>query len=273
MTIVCAVVALLVAPVVPPLNAQLQPIRGVVSGHVQTVSNGVLTLVTDSPAYNLPEGTKVNFALTTETMIFDGTHGRRAAVSDIHNYLRATVQYDRKGDSKVAVHIRLFQPIQPDTRQPQILIHMPEAQGHIRRGDALYNRHDLDGAIAEYRKAIGLDPNYVNAHINLGNALDDAGRTGEAIQEYLAALRISPLYALAHYNLALALEGKGDAVGAKEHYMAACSSYANKYCPAADEHAGRWNPGAGHYTAERAYYEQKYYECVRAGGTFCHAPR
>ncbi len=54
----------------------------------------------------------MEFVLSTETMIFGPRD--RAALSDIHNYRRATVQYDRKADSKVALHISLFEPIDAD---------------------------------------------------------------------------------------------------------------------------------------------------------------
>ncbi len=88
------------------------------------------------------------------------------------------------------------------------------AQARLRRGP-LQPRHrpedqgKLDEAIAEFRAAIRLKPDYAEAHINLGIALQDQGKLEEAIAEYRAAIRLKPDYAEAHYNLGLALKPRG----------------------------------------------------------------
>ena len=46
---------------------------------------------------------------------------------------------------------------------------------------ALSNDGQLDEAIAAYRQAIRLKPDYAEAHSNLGNALKDMGQLDEAI--------------------------------------------------------------------------------------------
>ena len=45
---------------------------------------------------------------------------------------------------------------------------------HYSLANALYQKHDLDGAITEYRKAIRLKPEFAEAHYNLGT---DGGRS------------------------------------------------------------------------------------------------
>ncbi len=50
----------------------------------------------------------------------------------------------------------------------------------------------MDEAIAEYRKAIELDPKYVYAHNNLGMALRDKGRVDEAIAEWKKVIELDP---------------------------------------------------------------------------------
>lgn len=107
---------------------------------------------------------------------------------------------------------------------------MAEAQEHQARRCSS-KQHNFEGAIAEYRKALALDANYVNAHNNLGNALDALGRHGEAIVEYQAALRIFPPYALAHHNLVITLRRKGDSNGAAEQERLACAFDPQTYCP------------------------------------------
>ena len=63
----------------------------------------------------------------------------------------------------------------------------------------------LDEAIAEYRKALQIQPDYAEAHNNLGIALYDKRQLDEAIAEYRKALQIQPDYAMAHNNLGNAL--------------------------------------------------------------------
>ena len=59
----------------------------------------------------------------------------------------------------------------------------------------------LDEAIAAYREAIRLKPDYAEAHSNLGIALAGQGKLDEAIAEYREAIRLKPDYAAAHNNL------------------------------------------------------------------------
>ena len=67
---------------------------------------------------------------------------------------------------------------------------------------------NLDGAIAEYRRALGYDPDYYWAHNNLGFALLQTGRVDEAIAEFQKALSLKPDYADASNNLVAALARK-----------------------------------------------------------------
>jgi tetratricopeptide (TPR) repeat protein len=68
------------------------------------------------------------------------------------------------------------------------------------------NQGNVADAVAEYRAAIKIDPNYKEPHYNLGNALLEQGKVDEAIVEYRAAIKIDPNYEAARYNLGLAEE-------------------------------------------------------------------
>jgi tetratricopeptide (TPR) repeat protein len=68
---------------------------------------------------------------------------------------------------------------------------------------------DHAGAIAEFRRAIALDPGYAYAHNNLGNALRDNGRLDEAIIAYREALRLNKDYPEAHCGLGITLARQG----------------------------------------------------------------
>ncbi len=81
----------------------------------------------------------------------------------------------------------------------------------------------LPEAIAEYREAIRIEPELVDARDNLGNALSRIpGRLPEAIGEYRAALRIGPGLAVVHNDLANALARMPDGLSqAIAEYQAA----------------------------------------------------
>lgn len=79
----------------------------------------------------------------------------------------------------------------------------PEAFNNL--GGALLKQGEPDEAVPEFEAALRLDPSYALPHNNLGGALQAEGRYGEAAAEYRAALRLDPASADAAYNLGLCL--------------------------------------------------------------------
>jgi tetratricopeptide (TPR) repeat protein len=99
-------------------------------------------------------------------------------------------------------------------------------------GVALLAQGQLDGAVAQFRQAAAIGPGYIMAHSNLGIALARKGEMDEAVDEFRAALRLNPSYAVGHYNLGSALALRGDLEGALEEYRAAVRydpEYANAH--------------------------------------------
>ena len=88
------------------------------------------------------------------------------------------------------------------------------AKQYIALGDARWNVSDWDGAAAQYRAAIRVDPNNAEAHVDLGVALDRKGDWDGDIKEQREAIRLKPDFAEAHSNLGVALDNKGDWDGA-----------------------------------------------------------
>ncbi len=92
-------------------------------------------------------------------------------------------------------------------------------QGHRARPEkrhgTLQPRYDpgamgtLDEAMAEYRKAIELDPKDSMAHNALGSALRQKGQVDEAIAELQKAIELNPKDASAHTSLGVVLRDKG----------------------------------------------------------------
>jgi superkiller protein 3 len=77
------------------------------------------------------------------------------------------------------------------------------------QGWKLYEQKKLNDAIAAYRRAIGIDKNFVNAYINLGLALTDQNKLDEAINAYEKAVELDSGKANAHSGLGFAWYSKG----------------------------------------------------------------
>ncbi len=95
---------------------------------------------------------------------------------------------------------------------------------HNSLGNALAQKGKTTEAISHYRKALNLNPDYVNAYNNLGVVLGNTGQSDAAIANFRQALHHSPDYADAHYNLGVALSGKGQFEEAMAHYLRAIRS-------------------------------------------------
>jgi protein O-GlcNAc transferase len=68
------------------------------------------------------------------------------------------------------------------------------------------SRDRFDEAMANFRKALEIKPNYAEAHYHMGLALADKGRLADAIASYRKALTIKPDYAEARKHLNQATE-------------------------------------------------------------------
>ena len=96
-----------------------------------------------------------------------------------------------------------------------------KAAEHLSKGMVLAQDGDINGAIAEYRKALKIDPDFADAHNNLGLALEKNRNLDAAIAEFREALRVAPDDAVVPFNLGIALRAKGDTVAAIAEYNAA----------------------------------------------------
>ena len=84
------------------------------------------------------------------------------------------------------------------------------ADAHNNLGNSLFRKGHLDEAIAHYQRALEeIDPNNAAGRTNLGNALFQKRQLGDAIEQYNMAVKINPNYAQAHGNLGVALFQQG----------------------------------------------------------------
>ena len=76
-------------------------------------------------------------------------------------------------------------------------------------GNALFQKGQMDEAIAHYQAALAIQPDHAKAHYNLGNALAGQSKLDEAIVEFQKALAIQPDQPEVLNNLATALLRNG----------------------------------------------------------------
>lgn len=60
---------------------------------------------------------------------------------------------------------------------------------------------NLDAALAYYKEAVNLTPNFADAHSNLGNVYRALHRSEEALAAYKDSIRLRPEFAAAYGNL------------------------------------------------------------------------
>ena len=91
-------------------------------------------------------------------------------------------------------------------------------------GEGLQEKGDMPGAMAAWRRALQLQPGYLDASINLGVALAQAGRTDEAISLLTAAIQSHPREehtADAYVNLGTVYMHRGEWDAAEAAYQQA----------------------------------------------------
>ncbi len=95
------------------------------------------------------------------------------------------------------------------------------AKEYLDNGSAKYYQEDYTGAVADFTRAIELDPNYAVAYNNRGAAKDELKDYIGAIEDCNKAIELDPNYAMAYNNRGLAKAGLQDYRGAMADYTQA----------------------------------------------------
>ncbi|MBT4482504.1 MAG: tetratricopeptide repeat protein, partial [Candidatus Latescibacteria bacterium] len=81
---------------------------------------------------------------------------------------------------------------------------------YTNRGNAYAKLDQYDKAIADYTKALDINPEYAIAFSNRGNAYSDSGNYETAIADFTKAIEINPRLVEAYYNRGTAYSGSGN---------------------------------------------------------------
>jgi tetratricopeptide (TPR) repeat protein len=92
------------------------------------------------------------------------------------------------------------------------------ADAHCNLGTLYYNRGDRAAARAAYEDVLRIDAGHLEASFNLGNLFEEEGRRETALHHYKVAVRADPFFPEAHLNLALLYEKLGLSRSACDHW-------------------------------------------------------
>ena len=106
---------------------------------------------------------------------------------------------------------------------------------HVNRGILRLRRGLVDEAVADFDRAIALDPNQPESYLNKGAALIRRNNPADALQLFTVALeRNTTRPAIAHYGRAVAQEQLGNVAAAYRDYRRASELDPNWSAPRAD---------------------------------------
>jgi tetratricopeptide (TPR) repeat protein len=90
-----------------------------------------------------------------------------------------------------------------------VLAASEEAVERNKIGARLLEQGKADAAIAEFQRALSLDPKYFPARLNLAYSYERADRIEDAMAAYREAINLQPRNLFAHNNLGVLYDKKG----------------------------------------------------------------
>lgn len=107
------------------------------------------------------------------------------------------------------------------TKRPEEHRLTPTTAKLVANGESLMQTQQFPQAIAQFRKALAIDPNLALAHHQIGLASAMSSNTSMAIAELSTASQLEPNNAVTHNNLALAYQKAGLPAKAEQEFAAA----------------------------------------------------
>ncbi len=121
-----------------------------------------------------------------------------------------------------APQLTLIEPNQAEdgrqTTKPPRSTHTKKAETHNARGVDLAGLGNIEGAIAEFRRAVAADARNFKAHNNLGVLYQQKGLVPQAISAYTAASNAEPGHPVPYKNMAILNEERSQLKKALQNY-------------------------------------------------------
>ncbi len=103
--------------------------------------------------------------------------------------------------------------------QHAVQVEPNDCVARVMLGNALFERHQLEGALSEYQAATRLRPDYPEAWLRAGVALTELGRPADAMPYLTRASQLAPAWPEPQHRLALALLREGRVKEARAAYQ------------------------------------------------------
>ena len=137
---------------------------------------------------------------------FEGHAGVEADVDEGLAWLRKAANWLERGQGSPPVDYA--KKIADYTKA--IRLDPKDATAYYNRGNLWEAKGDYDKAIADYNEALQLDPKYAYAYNSRGNVWKAKGDYDKAIADYNKALRLDPKYVYAYNNRGTVWKAKGN---------------------------------------------------------------
>ncbi len=79
-----------------------------------------------------------------------------------------------------------------DKYRAEVSAHPESAEARSNLGWGFYGQRQYDEAVNEFKEALGLDANYVDAHYGLGMALKESGANADAVKAFERVRKLAP---------------------------------------------------------------------------------
>jgi tetratricopeptide (TPR) repeat protein len=141
-----------------------------------------------------------------------------------------------------------------DMRMP-LMEARPDARAVNRKAIARLEQGDAEGALAGFREAGALDPEFAEAWNNSGMVLHQLGRFAEAVADFGKALAIRPTYAEALSNRGRAWRALGDAAAGLNDFDRALVCASGPFAASVLHNRGTLLQEAGDLAGALAHYD------------------
>ena len=99
------------------------------------------------------------------------------------------------------------------------------AKNYFNKGNQLYKRGDLEGALSSYDEVLNIDKTFYQAHFQIGVIQSKMGNKDLAVGSYEKSIQINPQFYKAFFALGLAKSSMNDTEGALESLQKAIDIY------------------------------------------------
>ena len=169
----------------------------------------------------MDEWEELGIAPTTDPAAVRQAYARRLKTLDVDHDPAAFMRLRQAFETALAWDEEDVSPAEPLSEEHEdeagdiadytkaIALDPQDPEAYVYRGTFHAREGLCDEAIADYTQAIALKPDHILAYINRGRAFNQKGLYDQAIADFTRVIALRPDDAFGHYGLGVSYEGKG----------------------------------------------------------------